>query len=109
MAKKTTATAEAKRTKKQQLIPVVSDLVELSRCAARTLCELARRKPSNLGEMTLAELRTVLEREFVELEQALEQIDLLIEEQGGDSKAIRLDLEPAGLFAKIREKCLPCH
>ncbi len=47
--------------------------------------------------------------EFVELEQALEEIDLFIEEQGSDSKAILLELEPAGLLAEIREKCLRCH
>jgi hypothetical protein len=109
MAKTTMATPEAKRTKKPHLIPVVSDLEALSRCAARTLCELARRKHSKLAEMMLSELRTVLENEFVELQQALEEIDLLIEEQGSGSKAILLDLEPARMFAKIREKCLPCH
>jgi len=103
------ATHEAKHAKKPDLIPVVSDLEALSRCAARTLCELARRKHSKLGEMTLSELRSVLENEFVELEQALEELDLLIAEQGSDSKAILLDLEPARMFAKIREKCLTCH
>ncbi len=58
------------------------------------------------GQPTLGELRAALEGELVELEEALEELDLLIDEQGSDAKAILLDLEPATQFAKIREKCL---
>jgi hypothetical protein len=109
MTKRTTTTRAAQRDKKPQLIPVVTDLEALSRCASRTLCELAHRKHSKLAEMTLSELRTVLENEFVELERALEDIDLLIEEQGSDKLAILLDLEPVAVFGKIRDQCLSCR
>jgi len=106
MAKKRSSKSAQRHPRKTYLIPVVSDLEALSRCAARTLCEMAHRRNPNLAELTLGELRTALENELVELDEALEEIDLLIEEQGSDAKAIQLDLEPAQEFARIREKCL---
>jgi len=109
MAKQVASKTEPKRTRKSKLIPVVSDLESLSRCAARTLCEMARCKSAKLSELTLGDLRSRLEDEFEELREALEEIDLLIEEQGSDTKAIRLDLEPAHLFEKIRSRCAECH
>jgi hypothetical protein len=54
----------------------------------------------------LADLRKTLEEEFVELEEALEELDLLIAEQGSDKRAVLLDLEPAAVFARIRARCL---
>jgi hypothetical protein len=95
-----------KRVSRRKLIPVVSDLESLSRCASRTLCEMARGSSPHLWSFTLADLRTTLETEFVELEEALEELDLLIVEQGSDTKAVLLDLEPVAVFDKIRAQCL---
>jgi hypothetical protein len=107
MAKPSAAKAEH-HAKKSKLIPVVSDLESLSRCAARSLCEMAHRKESNLSELTLADLRSALRNEFDELREALGELDLLIEEQGSGAKAILLDLEPAETFAAIRSECTRC-
>ncbi|HXY36437.1 MAG TPA: hypothetical protein VEI07_19530 [Planctomycetaceae bacterium] len=95
----------SKRPSRQKLIPIVSDLAALHRCAGRTLCEMARCRSPKLSGLTLAELRTALEQELVELEQAIEEIDLLIAEQGENQRALRLELEPAQRFAKIRARC----
>jgi hypothetical protein len=108
MAKRSAAKAGHKHAKKSKLIPVVSDLESLSRCAARSLCEMARRKESKLSELTLADLRSALQNEFDELREALGELDLLIEEQGSGAKAILLDLEPAETFAVIRSECALC-
>jgi hypothetical protein len=107
MAKSTTK-ASSRHEKKSPLIPVVSDLASLSRCAARTISELANRRSPNLATMTLGDLRSALERDLVQLEEAIEEIDLLILEQGKDKKALQLDLKPEHLFAKIRAKCAAC-
>jgi len=104
----TSAKATSKHPSRQKLIPIVSDLAALHRCAGRTLCEMARGRSPKLAGLTLADLRTTLEQELVELEQAIEEIDLLIAEQGGAQKALRLDLEPAQHFAKIRARCAAC-
>jgi len=101
---KSTVRAATKRPRKEKLIPVISDLEALHHCAARTLCEMARVRSKELANLTLGELRTALEKELFELEQAIEEIDLLIAEQDADQKALRLDLQ----FSKIRAKCASC-
>jgi hypothetical protein len=108
MIKGSTKTA-AKRARKELLIPIVSDLEALHRCAARTICEMARRRSKELANLTLGDLRAALEKELLELEQAIEEIDLLIAEQGEDQKALQLDLQPPQLFAKIRARCAACE
>jgi hypothetical protein len=95
-----------KHANRRNLIPVVSDLESLSLCASRTLRAMATHRRSTLPVFTLADLRTAFEDEFVELREAIEELDLLIEEQGRDTKAILLDLEPAEVFEKIRAKLL---
>jgi hypothetical protein len=105
---KGTAKAATKRPGKEKLIPVISDLEALHHCAARTLCEMARGRSKVLAKLTLGDLRTALEKELLELEQAIEEIDLLIAEQGEDQKALQLDLQPPQIFAKIRARCAAC-
>jgi hypothetical protein len=94
---------------RQKLIPVVSDLEALHRCAARTICEMARSQSAKLADLTLAELRAQLEQELIDTEQAIEEIDLLITEQGADQRALRLDLQPASRFSRLRARCGVCR
>lgn len=102
------AKARSKPIDREKLIPIVSDLTALHHCAGRTLCAMATSRSPKLRELTLADLRTELEQELVELEQAIEEVDILIAEQGADQKALRLDLEPSQRFAKIRARCAAC-
>jgi len=105
---KSSAMTARKRPGKEKLIPVISDLEALHQCAARTLCAMARGRSKVLANLTLGDLRTALEKELAELEQALEEIDLLIAEQGEDPKALQLDLQPPQMFARIRARCAAC-
>ncbi len=99
--------ADSKRTKQTNLVPVTCDFESLSCWAARALCEMARRRDPALADLTLCGLRSILEEELDELREALQELDLLIEERGADQKAILLDLDPKVRFTKLRERYCP--